>query len=109
MEGERIARRAHRQSATPYTALRHHVTGDNLQACFAARDGTKAPGVDGVTKARYVQPPEDHLKGLHERPHQMSFPHENDLSSKLDVRRYPHLPHQLRWMAKADGTIRSRS
>ena len=47
---ERIATRARREPQTRYTALMHHFTVDNLRACFEALDGTKAPGVDGVTK-----------------------------------------------------------
>jgi hypothetical protein len=49
---ERRATRARREPQTRYTALMHHCTVDNLRACFAALDGTKAPGVAGVTKAR---------------------------------------------------------
>ena len=52
---ERIATRAHQAPQTRYTALMHHFTVDNLRACFEALDGSKAPGVDGVTKAMYGQ------------------------------------------------------
>ena len=70
---ERIARRARRQPQTRYTALMHHFTVDNLRACFEALDGTKAPGVDGVTKAMYGQHLEDNLQALHQKLHQMSY------------------------------------
>jgi group II intron reverse transcriptase/maturase len=46
---------------------------DNLRACFEALDGTKAPGVDGITKETYAQHLEEHLQELHMRLHQMSY------------------------------------
>jgi RNA-directed DNA polymerase len=46
---------------------------DNLRACFAALDGSKAPGVDGVTKAMYGQQLEANLQTLHDRLHRMSY------------------------------------
>jgi group II intron reverse transcriptase/maturase len=51
----------------------HHLTVDNLRACFAALDGTKAPGVDGVTKAMYAHNLEDNLQALHRKLHQRSY------------------------------------
>jgi group II intron reverse transcriptase/maturase len=51
----------------------HHFTVENLRACFAALDGTKAPGVDGVTKEMYAQHLESYLQALHTRLHQMSY------------------------------------
>jgi len=39
-----------------FTALLHDCTVDNLRACFEALDGTKAPGIDGVTKDRRSAP-----------------------------------------------------
>jgi RNA-directed DNA polymerase len=61
---EWIAQQARRAPQTRYTALMHHFTVDNLRACFAALDGTKAPGVDGVTKERYAQHLDIHLQAL---------------------------------------------
>src|SRR5262249_2741207 len=49
---ERIATQARQAPQTRYTALMHHCTVDNLRACFAALDGSKAPGVDGVKPRR---------------------------------------------------------
>ena len=73
---ERIAQRARSQPTAPFTALMHHFTVDNLRACFAALDGTKAPGVDGVTKERYAQHLDTHLQALHTKLSQMSYrPH----------------------------------
>ena len=73
---ERIARRARSQPAVLFTALMHHFTVDNLRACFEALDGSKAPGVDGVTKAMYGQHLEANLQALHAKLHRMSYrPH----------------------------------
>jgi RNA-directed DNA polymerase len=70
---EWIAQRARRAPQTRYTALMHHFTVDNLRACFTALDGTKAPGVDGVTKDQYAEHLEEHLQVLHRQLHQMSY------------------------------------
>jgi RNA-directed DNA polymerase len=51
----------------------HHLTVDNLRACFEALDGTKAPGVDGVTKAMYGQNLEANLQALYQKLHRMSY------------------------------------
>jgi hypothetical protein len=50
---ESIATRARSHPTEPFTALMHHLTVDNLRACFAALDGRKALGVDGVSKDDY--------------------------------------------------------
>jgi RNA-directed DNA polymerase len=70
---ERIASRARREPQTRYTALMHHFTVDNLRACFEALDGTKAPGVDGVTKTMYAQQLEANLQALHQKLHQQAY------------------------------------
>src|SRR5215471_2193748 len=70
---ERIATRARQAPQTRYTALMHHFTVDDLRACFAALDGSKAPGVDGVTKAMYGQHLEANLQALHTKLHHMSY------------------------------------
>src|SRR5499427_1294445 len=70
---ERIATRARQAPQTRYTALMHHFTVDNLRACFEALDGSKAPGVDGVTKAMYGQHLEANLQALHDKLHRMSY------------------------------------
>jgi group II intron reverse transcriptase/maturase len=50
----------------------HHVTVDNLRACFESLGGTKATGVDGVTKTMYAQNLEANLQALHQKLHQLS-------------------------------------
>jgi retron-type reverse transcriptase len=69
----------------------HHCTVDNLRACFAALDGTKAPGVDGVTQAMDAQHREANLQALHRTLHQRSY-------RPKPVRRVE--------IPKEDGTIR---
>jgi RNA-directed DNA polymerase len=69
----------------------HHYTVDNLRACFEALDGTKAPGVDGITKAMYGQHLEANLQALHQKLHQRSY-------RPQPVRRVE--------IPKADGTMR---
>src|SRR5262249_1348967 len=70
---ERRATRARQAPQTRYTALLHSFTVDNLRACFAALDGSKAPGVDGVTKAMYGQHLEANLQALPAKLHRMSY------------------------------------
>ena len=70
---EFIARRARREPGATFTALMHHFTVENLRACFEALDGTKAPGIDGVTKGVYGQHLEDHLQALHRNLRQMAY------------------------------------
>lgn len=43
----------------------HHFPVEHLRACFEALDGTKAPGIDGVTKAMYGEYLEENLQALH--------------------------------------------
>ena len=69
----------------------HHVTVDNVRACFEALDGTKAPGVDGITKAMDGQHLEANLQALHQQRHQRSY-------RPQPVRRVES--------PKADGTMR---
>jgi RNA-directed DNA polymerase len=59
---ESIARRVRREPGATCTALMHHFTVDTLRACVEALDGTKAPGVDGVTKAMDGEHLEDNLQ-----------------------------------------------
>jgi hypothetical protein len=47
---ESIARQARREPGATCTALMPHCTVENLRACVEALDGTKAPGIDGVTQ-----------------------------------------------------------
>ncbi|EKU96910.1 Retron-type reverse transcriptase [Leptolyngbya sp. PCC 7375] len=70
---ERIASRARSHAEEPFTALMHPFSVDNLRACFKSLDGTKAVGVDRVTKAEYGENLEANLQALHHKLHQMSY------------------------------------
>ena len=70
---ERIASRARSERTEPLTALMHHFSVDNLRACFESLDGTKALGVDGVSKQQYGQNLESNLQVLHCRVQQLSY------------------------------------
>jgi len=56
------------------TSLYHHVTDtDNLRSCFESLDGTKAVGIDGVTKERYRENLEENLTDLSSRLKRMGY------------------------------------
>jgi group II intron reverse transcriptase/maturase len=46
-------------------ALFHHLNVDNLRQAFRELDGSRASGVDGVTKQQYQVMLEDNLRALH--------------------------------------------
>jgi hypothetical protein len=64
---ESSARRARREPGATDTARRPHVTVEHLRACFAAREGTTAPGIEGVTKAMSGVHLEDNHRALHQK------------------------------------------
>jgi group II intron reverse transcriptase/maturase len=56
------------------TSLYHHVTDiDNLRSCFEDLNGTKAVGIDGVTKDEYQENLDENLKDLSERLKRMGY------------------------------------
>jgi len=56
------------------TSLYHHVTDvDNLRSCFESLDGTKAVGIDGVTKEEYRRALEENLTDLSARLKRMGY------------------------------------
>jgi RNA-directed DNA polymerase len=87
----RRAKRARRAPQTRYPSLLHHVTGDTVRACVEALDGTKAPGVEGITNARSGQ----HLEANRQARHQTRHP-----------RSYRPQPRRRVEMPKAAGTRR---
>jgi retron-type reverse transcriptase len=57
-----------------FTSLYYHVTDvDNLRACYQLLDGSKAVGVDGVTKEQYGENLEDNLQALSDRLKRMGY------------------------------------
>jgi group II intron reverse transcriptase/maturase len=60
------------------TSLYHHVTDvDNLRACFKVLDGSKAIGIDGVTKEDYGKNLEENLENLSTRLKRMGYRPQN--------------------------------
>ena len=51
----------------------HHYSVENLRQSYVGLDGTKALGVDGVSKAVYGEHLEENLQRLHQRLRQMSY------------------------------------
>ena len=56
---------AQRRRAERVGALFHHLGVDNLRRAFRELDGSRASGVDGVTKQQYHVKLEDNLRALH--------------------------------------------
>jgi len=70
----RIGERVRKQPDLVFTSLYHHVTDlDNLRTCYEALDGTKAVGVDGVTKEQYGEELEGNLQNLSDRLRRMGY------------------------------------
>ena len=70
----RIREKARKEPDLVFTSLYHHVTDlDNLRACYEALDGTKAVGVDGVTKEQYGENLEESLQKLSDRLKRMGY------------------------------------
>jgi RNA-directed DNA polymerase len=60
------------------TSLYHHVTDvDNLRSCYEYLNGSKAVGIDGVTKQQYGENLEENLKTLSERLKSMGYVPQN--------------------------------
>ncbi len=70
----RIKKRARRDQKMVFTSLYHHVTDvDNLRACYQLLNGSKAVGVDGVTKEQYGENLEESLQILSDRLKRMGY------------------------------------
>lgn len=80
-----------RNRTEPLTALLHHVSLDVLRAGFFSLKKTAAPGIDGLTWARYAEGLESNLRDLHARVHRGA---------------YRALASRRRYIPKADGRQR---
>jgi group II intron reverse transcriptase/maturase len=70
----RIGEKARKEPNVVFTTLYHHVTDvDNLRDCYGALDGSKAVGVDGVTKEHYGRNLEENLQDLSSRLKRMGY------------------------------------
>ena len=56
-----------------FDSLMHHFNQESLAACFAELDGSKATGIDGVTKAQYGEHLDENLSDLVVRMKRMSY------------------------------------
>jgi retron-type reverse transcriptase len=70
---KRIAWISARDPRKRFSCLIHHFNEASLAACFHELDGTKAVGIDGVTKARYGADLDDNLKDLVARMKRMAY------------------------------------
>ena len=86
----RIRLRA-KEKETVFNNLLHHINVETLGEAFKALDGSKALGIDGVSKTQYGKNLEVNLKSLVERIHNGSY--------KPQVKRETFIP-------KADGRKR---
>ena len=70
----RVRAYVEKHPAEVLTSLYHHVTDvDNLRSCFESLDGTKAVGIDGVTKEEYRRNLEENLLDLSARLKRMGY------------------------------------
>ena len=56
-----------------FDSLMHHFNEESLAACFDELDGTKAVGIDGVTKAQYGENLDENLSDLVARMKRMAY------------------------------------
>lgn len=73
----RISLKVQRNPSTVFTNLMKHIDTDHLYEAFKALDGSKALGVDGVSKEIYARNLEDNLKSLAERVQRGSYRPQN--------------------------------
>lgn len=70
----RVRAYVEKHPAEVMTSLYHHVTDvDNLRTCFEDLSGSKAAGVDGVTKEEYGKNLEENLQDLSQRLKRMGY------------------------------------
>lgn len=71
---KRIGEKARTSPGLVFTSLYHHVTDiDNLRDSYKALDGRKAPGADGMTKAKYGENLEENLQELSGKLKRMGY------------------------------------
>ena len=69
----RISLRAQRDNNAVFSNLMKHINVDTLRDAFNALDGSKAVGVDHVSKAAYAIELEDNLRDLEKRVQEGSY------------------------------------
>src|SRR5262245_52927863 len=89
---QRIAEQAKQYPAMVFTTVAHLMGVDFLREAYRRTRKDGAPGIDGVTAARYAERLDEHLRDLHER---------------LRSGRYSAPPVKRQWLDKADGSQRA--
>lgn len=69
----RIGQRARKDPKSVFSNLLCHFTKENFRQAFRAIDGSKARGLDGVTKREYAERMEENLESLIERIHKGTY------------------------------------
>ena len=69
----RISLRAQTLPRSVFNNLLLHINEETLREAFGELDGTKAPGVDGITKLLYGRDLEQNIKALAERIRRESY------------------------------------
>jgi RNA-directed DNA polymerase len=87
----RIEERSRRDPKTVFNNLGHIIDKDTLRRCFHGLDGSKAVGIDGVTKDEYEKRLEANL---------------DDLLLRIRRGSYHPRPSRIREIPKADGSMR---
>lgn len=87
----RIEERSKRDRRALFNNLGHVIDLDLLRECYASLDGSKAVGVDGVTKEEYGKSLEGNLRAL-----------------LMKIRKQTYIPRasRIREIPKADGNMR---
>ena len=88
---DRVRQTARLKKEERFTALLHHVDGDQLREAYFALEREAAPGVDGVTWEDYGDDLEARLEDLHDRIHRGA---------------YRAQPSRRRYIPKPDGRQR---
>lgn len=69
-----IGEKARREPNLVFTSLYHHITDvDNLRVCYEELNGTKALGIDGISKDRYGCNLKENLQNLSKRLRDMGY------------------------------------
>lgn len=63
----RISQMSRENTAMIFTSIGHLINKEMLKSCHEAMDGTKAKGIDGVSKADYEEHLEENLDRLVDR------------------------------------------
>lgn len=92
---KRIAWLSTRDGHKQFDSLMHHFNEESLAECFHQRDGRKAVGIDGVTKAEYAQRLDENLQDLVDRMKGMAYRPEPVRQVRIPKEGQPHATRSL--------------